>query len=110
MAPKLVSMKLSKKEQKQQMEPSLAEKDRPRYPWGLTVNLDTDSLAKLGIDDLPAPGESYTLIAKVDVASVSSNAGEGGASRSMSLQITDLCLEDSDADTTDAAASLYGKK
>lgn len=106
MATKLVSMKLSSKEAKQQMEPSLAAKDRPRYPWGLSVSLDTDSLKKLGIEELPAVGESYLLVANVDVSSVSSNASEGGSQKSLSLQITEMCLEDAD-EKTDTAKMLY---
>jgi len=111
MAAKLVSMKMSAKEQKAQAEPGLAAKeDRPRYPWGLTVRLDTEALKKLGIDELPAPGEKYLLIAKVDVVSVSSNASEGGSNKNMELQITDLCLEDADTNKKDAATELYGKQ
>lgn len=104
---KLVSMKISKAEAKAMMEPSsLAEGDRPRYPWGLSITLDKDALAKLDIgDDLPSVGESYVLVAKVDVVSVSSNQSEGGSNRSVGLQITEMCLEDGDA--KDAAAELY---
>lgn len=104
--PKLVSMKLSKTEAKAMTEPSMSEKDRPRYPWGLTLTLDTDSLDKLGIDDLPEVGESYMLVAKCDVTSCSSNMSEGGSSRSISLQLTDLALADGD-DTKGKAGTLY---
>lgn len=108
MAAKLVSMKMSKAEAKKLMEPSLAERDRPRYPWGLTVRLDKDSLDKLGIDELPGVGDSYVLIAKVDVVSVSSNQSEGGSSKNLELQITQMCLEDEGA--VDAAKTLYEEK
>lgn len=106
---KLVSMKISAAEAKKMMEPSsLAEGDRPRYPWGLSITLDKDALDKLGIDDeLPSVGESYVLIAEVDVVSVSSNQSEGGGNRSVGLQITSMCLEDADTDTSKAASTLY---
>src|SRR6185369_6576942 len=106
MAGKLVSMKISAAEQKKMMEPTSMVEDRARYPYGLQLNLDTAALEKLGIaDDLPEVGESYVLVAKVDVTSVSSNKHEGGSSQSLSLQITEMCLEDGDA--TDAAKALY---
>lgn len=109
MASKLVSMKISKAEAKAMMEPSsLAEGDRPRYPWGLSITLDKDALEKLGIaDDLPGVGEKYLLIAEVDVVSVSSNESEGGSNRSVGLQITSMCLEDADSDTSKTASTLY---
>lgn len=111
MATKLVSTKMSAKEQKAQYEPGLAmDKDAPRYPYGLSLSLDKAMLKKLGIDELPAPGEHYQLVATVDVTNVSSNAGEGGSNKSMTLQITAMCLEDADDNKTDAATELYGKK
>lgn len=108
MATKLVSMKISAAEAKKMTEPSSLVEDRPRYPWGLQVNLDKDSLEKLGIgDELPGVGEKYLLVAMVDVTSVSSNQSEGGSNRSVGLQITSMCLEDTDADTSKAASTLY---
>lgn len=111
MATKLVSVKISKAERKKMSEPSsLAEGDQPLYPWGLSISLDTETLTKMGIDTLPDVGESYMLIAKVDVTNVSSNESEGGKSRSVGLQITDLCLEDADsiAGKKNVIDSLYG--
>lgn len=109
MPAKLVSMKLDKAAQKKMMEPSLAEGDRPLYPWGLSINLDTDALAKLGIADLPEVGESYMLVAMVDVTNVSSNESEGGKNRSVGLQITDCCLEGEAKNVKSVSDALYGK-
>jgi hypothetical protein len=107
MAAKLVSMKMTAKEQKAQYEPGLAMKeDAPRYPYGLSLSLDKTALKKLGVDELPAPGESYLVVAKVEVTNVSSNAGAHGDNKSMTLQITEMCLEDS-SDKKDAAKTLY---
>lgn len=91
---KLVSVKIDKAAQeKRYAEPSVAA-DRPMYPWGLSVNLDTETLEKLGLaDDLPEVGSMMKLEAKVDVVSVSENeTAGGGKSCSVSLQITDLGL------------------
>lgn len=109
MAAKLVSMKLDKAEQKKMMEPSLAEGDRPLYPWGLGLNLDDDALNKLGIDKLPDVGESYMLVAMVDVTSVNSNESEGGKSRGVGLQITEMCLEGEAKNVKSVSDALYGK-
>lgn len=105
---KLVSMKISKAEMEKRMEPSTIATERPMYPWGLGLNLDNDTLEKLGVDDLPKVGEVYTVVAQVSVSSVSSNESEGGKNRSVSLQITDMCLEDGKA--KNVADKLYAKK
>lgn len=75
--------------------------DEPLYPWGLSINLDEDSLEKLDLE-LPKVGKKFTLVAAVEVTSVSSNASKGGESQSVGLQITDMCLE-----APGAAATLY---
>ena len=101
--PKLVSMKITKEERDKRTEPSSLATDGPAYPYGLTVQLDNDSLEKLGIKTLPDAGEKYTLIAAVTVVGVSSSESESGKNRSVSLQLTALCLED------EAPGKLYDK-
>lgn len=108
----LVSMKLSKKDTDAKMEPSSLATEKPSYPWGLSLSLDSDVLKKLGLasDDFTA-GSSMALIAKVDVTRVSSEEVEGQESRdSVSLQITALCLEDGASTASKAAGALYGKE
>lgn len=106
MSADLKSMKITKSQQEKAMKPSLIE--FPQYPYGLTVRLDNDSLKKLGITDLPEVGEKMTLIAKVEVSSASQHAVKGGDdSKSVELQITDMCLED-EAEPKDASKELYG--
>lgn len=103
MADKLVSMKMTKSERQEKSEP--AEIDRPIYPYGLEVRLDTDALEKLGLEDeLPEVGGEMTLLAKVKVTGASSSDSEYGKNRSVSLQITDMCLEDGNKDL---ASKLY---
>lgn len=85
------------------IEPSEADKlyggpsvmaDSPKYPYGLNLSLDDLSLGKLGLNGLPKVGEKMMIEAVVVVSSVSAHdSSEGGLKRSMSLQITDLCLE-----------------
>jgi hypothetical protein len=110
---KLTSMALTKSDIKKQMEPTLAKdsnKDAPRYPWGLELNLDESAIAKLGLDELPEVGESYTLVAKCDITSAASSKTQGGNSRRLGLQITAMALEESTEKDGDAAKTLYGDK
>jgi hypothetical protein len=109
---KLTDMKMSRAEVKEYMGPADSMIDNaPRYPWGLCIQLDNDSLEKLGLD-LPEVGEEMTLTATVKVTSVSSNETEGSnPSKSVSLQITDMALTGGDeADETStgrATKALY---
>ena len=89
---KLVSMKLSQADREKGGTIPTTKDDGPTYPYGLNVSLEEAAIAKLGID-LPKVGTAMTLIATVDVTSVSSNEHAGGQRRTVSLQITDLCLE-----------------
>lgn len=104
MADKLVSMKMTKSERAEKNTVSSDAPDRPIYPYGLEVRLDTDALEKLDLDELPEVGGEMTLLAKVKVTGASSSDTEYGKSRSVSLQITDLCLEDGNKDL---ATKLY---
>lgn len=101
---KLHSMKMTSSEAKAQSTP--AEVDAPRYPWGLAITLDQDSLDKLDMTGLPDVGEEYLIGGCVKVTSVSSNEHEGGKHKSVSLQITELGLAPKPKGK-DAADTLY---
>lgn len=107
---KLTNMKLTEAEQKAMFSPSLSEgPDRPLYPWGLSINLDTAALEKIGLEC--EVGETYTLTASVDCTACSSNESEGGKSRSATLQITAMRLdEEADGDDSGKQEKLYGGK
>lgn len=112
MASKLTSMKTTPAEMKARQEKysgSSIATDGPSYPYGLSISLDDESLEKLEVDvtDL-AVGSTMVVVAKVKVSSVSSNQSDGGPSRqSVSLQITEMCLEPEGAKAGDAADALY---
>ncbi len=102
-----IDMTMSKEEAKEQMEPTAS--DAPKYPWGLSISLDDDSLKKLGITALPAVGTKMTLNATVEVCSTSQYSDqEGEAEVSMSLQITAMELGAGQTGPSDAASMLYG--
>lgn len=98
---KLVSMKVS---QQEQSKPAEVTADAPRYPWGLALNLDEQSLEKLGVGKLPDVGDEWYIVACCKVTSVSSNEHESGKYRSVGLQITKMGLEQ---EKGDAAGTLY---
>lgn len=102
---KLVDMKNTKAEAKKEMAPSY---EPPKYPWGLSINLDNGSLEKLGLEQLPKIGTSMVLTARVEVSSLSEHDSvQGGSSRSLGLQITDMALAaESAKDAT--TKTLYG--
>ncbi|CAB3624643.1 capsid staple protein [Achromobacter pestifer] len=77
----------------------------PKYPYGLTLSLDDDTLQKLGMFNLPAVGQTMRLMAVVEVCSTSQHASQQGTDKYVSLQITQMALE---GDAPDPAQVLYG--
>lgn len=108
----MISMKLTPAEAKS--ETMLGEaSELPEYPYGLTICLDDDVLAKLGIDpsSLPKVGTVFTIEARAEVCSTSQYQNQDGADSSLSLQITDMSLSQGDAaprDSSQIANRLYG--
>lgn len=88
----LKSLKISAKEAKKQNEP-VAVGNEDRYPWGTRLDLNKDSLDKLGIKDLPAVGTKMMIEAKVTVIATRQTAREDDTTRSLELQITDMAIE-----------------
>lgn len=102
---KLVNMKRTPPPVPQ--EPASVMTEGPRYPWGLAVNLDEESLQKLGVANLPDVENEMILVGRVKVTRTQSSQDEGGKRhRSMELQITDMALNNGD-DEKDAAGTLY---
>jgi hypothetical protein len=89
----MVNMKMAPPKEKAVMTAPDPE-NTPRYPWGLSVHLDDESLEKLGLKDLPTAGTKLSLVARVDVVSVSERQSqdEQDTMRSLELQITDMAL------------------
>ena len=104
---KLVSMKIDRAAREAKYSEKSVAADAPAYPWGLSLTLDEEALDKLGIE-LPEVDEKVAVIAKATVTNVSSNSSAGGEKRrSVSLQITELCIEPG-ASTKKAEEALYG--
>lgn len=87
----LTDMKQSKKAAKD----STAEvaSDSPRYPYGLDLDLDTESLAKLGIKDLPKVGTAMKVTAIGVVTAARTNERvEGKQDRNITIQMQKLSV------------------
>lgn len=104
---RMVSMAKSPEEMKEDMAdmpaPVAANKiSGPKYPYGLCISLDDETLEKLGLEgDLPAVGETmhFEAIARVTCASANESEGMDGATRMcrrVELQITDMGVPDPD--------------
>lgn len=90
----LVSMKNSpKKEKKSKLASPCCGPSDEAYPYGLRIDLNNDSLEKLGIDELPDSGDTMKLVAEVKVESTSERQERNGdKNRSVGLQITKMKL------------------
>lgn len=105
----MVSMKQSAEEAAEAVSNSVSN-DAPEYPYGLSLSLDEESLAKLGMTQPPAVGTKFQITANITVRSASSYQSQDGESEATSTwQITDM--EVSTQSNADRAASmLYGDK
>ena len=98
----LTNMKVTPKEQ---MKTELAK--APEYPYGLSLHLCDDEMKKLGISMLPTVGETMSLLARVEVKSISMNDTVGGEkTKHMELQITDMALGE-ERSPEETAKKLY---
>lgn len=85
----MINLKITRKSDDEK-EPQIAVSDNADgYPWGTRINLEQDTLDKLGIKRLPNVGDELMIEAKVRVISVR----ESDNSKSVELQITDMDLE-----------------
>jgi len=87
MSDHLVDMKLTKKESKAEV---ATDSKGPRYPYGLSISLDDESLKKLGFDSLPDVNDQFIVVGVGPVTSVRQSQDEDGADRSFSIQLEKL--------------------
>jgi len=63
----------------------------PHYPWGLKINLNDESLEKLGLDFSKFKSQSTVkLVCEAIVTGKSENEYDGKVSRELTLQITGM--------------------
>lgn len=104
--PNLVSMKRTAAEKDNSGSSILSSVDEDQFPFGLTVNLEDESIRKLGLGPVSV-GDKMTLVAAVKVTRMSEREDEeDGLSRDVTLQITDMQLESGEPE--DVITTLYG--
>lgn len=102
----MINLKKTKADSAQLASPSYSE---PDYPYGLLIRLDEDTIKKLGIKELPPVGTVMNIKAEVEVSSTEEYESiEGGARRSLGLQITDMTLGKPKTEVD--ADKIYNKK
>lgn len=76
----LIDLKRTKAEKKEAIKcPTIG--STSDYPYGLELRLGSDELEKLGMKELPAVGEEYTLTAHCVVTDVSQHSDQSGDDR-----------------------------
>ena len=84
-------MKLTKKEAKKQYgdTPVESTENRPKYPWGLTINLEDDSLKKLDMEIADyTVGDKLKFECEASVSSIEESQYEGSPNhQSIRLQV-----------------------
>jgi len=108
------SMALGQKERKKYaLEPCGSDRNKgPKYPWGLRLDLEDETLKKLGIDVSElSSGSEVTLRGKAMISGISVNDSDGKKRSSLSLQITHLELPvEGDFAAAFKARAAKGKK
>lgn len=81
---------------------------RDDYPWGLCINLDNETLKKLGATPQPV-GSMVMITARAVIKNTSSRESEEGVKHEASLQITDMAIGAASGEAPKTAAeTLYG--
>jgi len=110
---KMQSMKRTKKEKKEAegSEPVATGGDIDPYPYGLSINLEKESMDKLGLDinDFQIGGR-VELSCMAEVTSLNQSVSKNNDRSSISLQITDIgmgkCQSKNPKNLKDAVKSL----
>ena len=84
------------KEEKKPMEAAICCESQDEYPYGLCIDLNTDSLDKLGISiDKFSVKDIVTVIAECEIKSISQSSHVSGKdNKSLGLQITKMKIQE----------------
>lgn len=104
---KMHSMKMSKKEKKDNMPTAVS--DGPDYPYGLRLSLNDDCLKKLGLKSLPKVGAKMTVHAIGEVVAVSQHESENHDDRHVEIQIHELGVDGGGPKMEDTLRDGYRK-
>lgn len=101
------SMKMSAEERKNGG-PETAAVPKEDYPYGLRVRLNSDSIEKVGMTELPKVGTKMVMLARVEVVSTGQYQTDSGKDQNMELQITHLDFGPDDEEGETKSDKLYG--
>lgn len=113
--PKMIDMAMSKAERAKDAMPSMSgyvgdSSGEPIYPYGLSLSLGNEEIAKLGLGDTIEVGDMLELEILCKVTCVSKNQSTSGENKRIELQITHIQDDDDDApEVKNTAKSLYKK-
>lgn len=110
----MVDMSISPKEEAEKMSTMIgapvAMPNQPRYPYGLSISLEKDSLEKLDVDTSDwKVGDVFHLHALAKLTRISQNENEHGEDCSVGLQITHLAGESEDEENQEYDAAHKAK-
>lgn len=108
----MTNLAMTKKEAKEEYGAVPADDDLPKYPYGLSLYLDDDTLAKLGITDLPKVGSTMQAQITVTITGTSQRATQSTKDGEQLSTCVDMQITDMDFAPTakDPAAVLYPTK
>jgi len=96
---KMISLKVKNKEKLKTAGVAISKPSEPQYPYGTRLELNEETLEKLGIEDADV-GDVFEITAKAKVVSASESKYENEKARqNMCLQITDLAMTAINEDT-----------
>lgn len=81
--------------------------EAPKYPYGTSLDLNSETLAKLGITTLPGVGEEVAITAVGKVTRISAYEEQGGSEQCMGIQITLMEIDIPSQAAPSAARKLY---
>ena len=89
MAKHLTDMRLPKRSKNTDHEVA-TDTDELRFPFGLQIDLDDESLRKLNISNLPEAGAQFIVVGVGPVTQVRQTDGKRGKDRSLTIQLQKL--------------------
>lgn len=99
----LTDMKMSKKKAKERFE--VDSDDNDRFPHGLSIHLDNDSLKKLGFDSVPDIGEEFIVVGVGPIVHASEHKRQNGTDRDVTIQLQKIEVGPVDVEDGDSLAA-----
>lgn len=83
------------------------ENDAPKYPYGTMLDLNGETLSKIGMKKLPMVGEKVRIVAEGTITRVSEYQEQDGTDRCVGIQLTAMDVS-APSQRDSASDRLYG--